>query len=242
MNDKILLIGPSNDIRNFSKEDILEYKDKGYTIFSYSDSLDFFIRNKITPDYFTFLDPFTLSHYLNDFNTFNFKNTILITPDIYSNSFSNFFSLGYTCNKLKKDENLYSNVKKLNFDQIFNEHITKKYTRLDLNDFINKDYKETYYFPTNPKTNLCKYSYILIPLILNHFQDLKEIKSIGFGHFSQGRYYYTNPGKKQHTGDGYKEYKTTYNQIKKNIKNLLNKHNIKMSFDGTESHFKELIT
>jgi hypothetical protein len=234
---KILIVGPSNDLYNFSKENLINYKNKGYTIFSYSDSLDFFIKNKIAPDYFSFLDPYTLSHYLDDFNTFNFKNTILLTADIYNNSLRGFFDLGYTCNSLKSNTLLYNKVLNLNFNHIFKKHIIKKYIKIDYNNFINKDYKKDYYLFQNPGYNFCKFSYILLPLILNHFQELKEIKSIGFGHYSIGRYYYNNTNNK-----GYEEFKTSYNQIKKPIKKILKKHNIKMSFDGTESYFKELIT
>ena len=39
---------------------------------------------------------------------------------------------------------------------------------------------------------------------------------------------------------GYKEFKISYNKIKTHIKQLLIKHNIKLSFDGLESYFKEL--
>ena len=66
MIDKVLLVGPSNDINNFNRENILMYKSEGFIIFSYSDSLKFFIENNLTPDYFTFLDPFSISHYLNE--------------------------------------------------------------------------------------------------------------------------------------------------------------------------------
>ena len=240
--EKILIVGPSNDLCNFNKEDLLKYKNEGYIIFSYSDSLDFFVKNKITPDYFSFLDPYTLSHYLNDFNTFDFKNTTLLTADIFNDSLKGFFNLKYTCNRLKKNAYLYNNVLKLDFNQIFKEHIVKKYTKIDYNSFINKDYKESYYLFQNPGYNFCKFSYILLPLVLNHFQNLKEIKSIGFGHYSVGRYYYkefhNTPGFEN--DKGYKEFKISYNKIKTHIKQLLIKHNIKLSFDGLESYFKEL--
>ena len=234
--EKILIVGPSNDVGNFSKEDLMDYKTKGYVILSYSDSLLYFIKNKIKPDYYSFIDPFTLSHYLDTFNTDFCKNTILLTADIYNNSFERFFDLGLTCNSLKNNKDLYNRVLKLNPNKIFKNHITKKYKKTDYKNFINKDYKIEYHMFQNPGHNFCKLSYILLPLIINHFQNLKEIKTIGFGHYSVGRYYNST------NSTGYNEFKDSYTQIKNPLKNLLNKYNIKISFDGSESYYKELTT
>jgi hypothetical protein len=234
---KILVVGPSNDINNFSKNDFINYKTKGYTIFSYSDSLDFFIKNNITPDYFSFLDPYTLTHYLDTFNKGFCKNTTLLTADIYKNALKGFFNLKYTCNRLKNNTILYNNVLNLDFNQIFKKHIIKKYIKTNYNNFINCNFKTEYSLLINPGYNFCKFSYILLPLLLNHFQNLEEIKIIGFGHYSVGRYYYSNTNNK-----GYEEFKDSYNQIKIPLKKTLIKNNIKISFDGKESYFKELTT
>ena len=127
MIDKVLLVGPSNDINNFSREDILKYKSEGFIIFGYSDSLKFFIKNNLTPDYYTFLDPLTISHYLNEIEKKCFKDTILITPNIYNDNLKGFFNMGYTCNSLKKNNSLYQKIININYLESFKDHITKTY-------------------------------------------------------------------------------------------------------------------
>ena len=61
---KLLLLGPSNDLSNFSKEDIIKYKNEGFAIYSFSDSLRFFLNNNLTPDFWTFQDPNTIKFYI----------------------------------------------------------------------------------------------------------------------------------------------------------------------------------
>ena len=238
--EKILLVGPSNDLATFSKENFISYKNQGYSILSYSDSLDYFIKNKIEPDYYSFIDPSTLIHYLNTFDTDFCKNTILLTADIYGNSFEKFLDLGYTCNKLiKRKKKLKNKVLELDFNKTFKNYIAKDYKKTDHKDFLKKDYKIEYYMCKHPGFNLCKFSYMLLPLVINHFQDLKEIKAIGFGHYSIGRYY---TGEYRDNKRGYDSFKSSYNLIKKPLKEILKKYNIKISFDGAESYFKELTT
>jgi len=235
MIDKVLIVGPSNDIRNFNRENILKYKSEGFIIFSYSDSLKFFIENNLTPDYFTFLDPFSISHYLNKIEKKYFKNTILITPDLYSDNLKGFFDMGYTCDTLKKNHLLYQKTVNVDYLASFKDHITKTYIPTTFNDFMGKDYKKDYFLPKNPGYNFCKFSFILLPLVINHFKDLKTLKAIGFGHYNMGRYYYNNSDHR-----GYEQYKQSYYKIKPFLKSILNKHDIKLSFDGSKSFYNVL--
>lgn len=232
---KLLIVGPSNDINNFSREDIIRYKSEGFDIFSFSDSLIFFLQKNINPDYYSFLDPFTLSHYLNELEKGFCSKTTLITPDIYKNELEGFFGLGYTCNSLKKNHKVYNKIINLDLSNIFKTHIAKPYKITDFNNFINNDFKKNYYMLKNPGYNFCKFSFIILPLILNHFKDLNELKVIGFGHYSVGRYFYKNGNNK-----GYEEFKNSYKKIKTPLKKELEKNNIKISFDGSESFYKEL--
>ena len=106
---------------------------------------------------------------------------------------------------------------------------------LKLNDINN--FRDNYCMLKNPGYNFCKLSFIILPLILNHFKNLKELKIIGFGHYSVGRYYYNNSNNR-----GYNEFKDSYKKIKPILQNSLKENNIKVSFDGSESFYKELST
>ena len=126
-----------------------------------------------------------------------------------------------------------------NFNQYFKSCEVLSFTPTDYNTFLNPncDLTINYYLPTSPNRNFCKFSYTLMPLLLHYFQNLEELKVIGFGHYDVKRY----SAKKYHER-GYKEYKESFMLIKNNLKNHINKHNIKLSFEGSKSFYNELNT
>ena len=64
IDEKILLVGPSSDIKNFNKDYFLKAKEDKFLILSYSDSLRHFLNIKFYPDFWSFIDPFTITRYL----------------------------------------------------------------------------------------------------------------------------------------------------------------------------------
>lgn len=236
---KLLLVGPSNDLSNFSKEDIIKYKNEGFTTYSFGDSLRFFLNNNLTSDFWTFIDPNTIRFYINEIKNNELKDITLLVGDLYKNNLKGFFKLGYTCNNLKKEPQIYKSILTLDFDQHLKSYKTLSFIPTDYNTFINPncDLTTNYYIPISPKRNFCKFSYILMPLLLHYFQNLEELKIIGFGHYDVKRY----AAKKYHTR-GYEEFKESFALIKNNLKYHINKHNIKLSFEGSKSFYNELST
>ena len=91
---KILLVGPSNDIKNLTEQNILNYKKEGYKIFVYGEAIKLFSNftsNAKNIDYYTFVDPFSIhKQYENIFKKNILSKAKVIVPD----------SLGVSPNKL----------------------------------------------------------------------------------------------------------------------------------------------
>ena len=246
--EKILIVGPSPDLANFSKEYILNHKLKNYTLFCYADVVKYFKKYNIEPDYFNFVDPNTINNSYDLIKSGFCKNTSIITPDIYGNNLEGFFKANYTCRHLKSKAGNYERVLEMlsNITSYFKENITKKYTLYNkhlqpnfntLETFI--DFKKTcVLFCGDKVNNRCKLSYHILPLIFNHFPLIKEIKLIGFGHYDNPRI--LSP--LQNNSKGYDEFKISYQILKPFLNKFLINNNIKLHFDGAESYYKELTT
>lgn len=245
---KILLLGPSSDINNFDKEYFLTHKAKGYKLFSYSESIRKICSYGIPLDYWCFLDPYV---FITDWDHIHSNlvktNTTLLVPNIFKKLY-NFHKLGMTCRMLQqKNSKRYNYIKnEVDYKKIFKKYIPKDYEPvLNLEDGFKINLKESIWIvypnsiPTKSENipflpNICKFSHRVLPLIINHFSDLEEIKIIGFGHYDQGRFYDND-----HKAD-YKEYKNSYLQIKDYLINQIKINNIKISFDGNPSYYHEL--
>jgi len=245
MIEKILLIGPSSDITNFNKEYLLKHKEENYKLFCYADVLNFFVTHGVQPDYFSFVDPNTLDNQYDSIKSGFCKNTTIITPNIYHNKLSKFFKIGYTCNHLQKVGNFKRVLKLLSEicetpNLHFKQYDDKEFnlSKVDINILKSLNFKETYtLFQGDRSTNRCKLSYVIFPLILHHFSDIKEIKLIGFGHYNSPRSYLNTV---KNNTKGYSEYKTTYQIIKPFLQDFFRKNNIKVHFDGAKSYYDEL--
>ncbi len=237
IDEKILLVGPSSDIKNFGKDYFLKAREDKFLIVSYSDSLEHFLNIKFYPDFWSFIDPFTIARYLKEIKQHELKNVSLLINNLYENKFEKFYDVGLTCNALRKTT-VYNEIEKLNFDSFFNEVYRLEYEIIQYSENISNDldfYSSNYLFLPKKNLNICKFSHHILPTIIYFFKDIREIKIIGFGQYNSPRFICSKNKK------GYNDYIKTFNIIKSLIlKNLTGK--IKLSFDGAPSFFKELQT
>lgn len=261
---KILLVGPSSDLKNFDKKYLSEQKQQGYTLFSFGDSIKWFKETQDTPaDFYSFADPNTLNNQWDILNSdFVKENTTLLVPDLYDNQLSNFYKLKYSCKWLSKSHpERYNEILDADYNEIFKTYKPIQYTvvenlaegfTLNLKDHFwlslpeNKKCRYNKHNKNKPpfRKNFCKLSYIVLPLIIHSFKknltyekSLKEIKIIGFGHYDSNRLY-VNPRFKGK--EGYGEFISTYKSFKSYLINQIKINNIKISFDGKPSYYHEL--
>lgn len=267
---KILLVGPSSDVKNFDKKYLSEQKQQGYTLFSFGDSIKWFKETQDTPaDFYSFADPNTLNNQWDILNSdFVKENTTLLVPDLYDNQLSNFYKLKYSCSWLCRNHpKRYNEILDIDYNKIFKTYKPIQYTvvenlaegfTLNLKDHfwlsLPENKKCRYNKPSdknNPpfRKNFCKLSYILLPLIIHSFKknltyekSLKEIKIIGFGHYDSHRLY-VRPHSKGNSSKGnedYDEFKSSYKLFKPYLINQIKTNNIKILFDGKTSYYHEL--
>mgnify|MGYP003113325337 FL=1 len=238
--EKLLITGPSKKVNEIPKKEIEDLLSNGYKIFSYTDSLFYLQKIGIKPHYFSFLDPYTIGRKMNFYENDSFlSDTSLMIYDLYENDLSTFYRYGFTCNSFIRDfRSSYEKFISLKFQDNFKEVIKKDSTCIDITHpkFASSffDYKkQLYIFSGNKKTNTDKFSCVLIPMILNFFPNLKEIKSVGFGDFDTPRYY--NDGSK-----GYPEFINTFYIMKNNTVFNLENSSIKIDFFRDNFYKKEL--
>ena len=232
---KLLLVGPSSDIKTFSKDFFNQKMESGYNVFCFGDSLLYLKSINIKPDFFTFIDPETIYNVKSILETDFLQDTYLLVHDLYSNECYNFNKLGYTSKHLRSGK-LKQQFLKLEgkFEEIF-----KKYIKIDFNvkeDMHKNDYLsyETFKYDKSNKVD-CKFSHVMIPIIFSTFRDLKSIHCIGFGQYDIPRY-------NSYNSRGYKDYIESFNIAEKPIKNFLKQKEIQIKFSGRKSIFESLIT
>lgn len=238
--EKILLLGPSGKIKNLSEDKLMKYKEEGFSVFSYTDSIFHLKEIGVPPDYFSFLDPYTIGRKIDFYETDKFvSNTNLIMFDLYGDNLKNFYDFGFTCNSfIRVYRHLYDRFVSFNFEKNFKSAIKINSKCVNITDEKFKDsvfdYKEdSYIFSSFGSINVDKFSCMIIPLIVNYFSDLKEIRCIGFGDFSVGRFY-------NNRSNGYEEFIKNFHTMKKHILHNLRKYDIKISFEQDNYFNKEL--
>ena len=98
---KLLLVGPSSDIKTFSKDFFNQKMESGYNVFCFGDSLLYLKSINVKPDFFTFIDPETIYNVKSVLETDFLQDTYLLVHDLYSNECYNFNKLGYTSEHLR---------------------------------------------------------------------------------------------------------------------------------------------
>ena len=238
IDEKILLIGPSSDTKNFNKDYFLKAREDKFLILSYCDSLKHFLNIEFYPDYWSFIDPNCVSRYLKEIKKNQLKNTYLLATDMYANGFEKFYQYGLSCSKLKKKPSLYKEVKSLNFIDFFKksfllDHKIIKY-KGEINEMFNFRDHAFLLRPSNYKQNFCKFSHHIIPMMLYFFKNIQHLRVLGFGQYNKGRLLSSkNKG-------GYEEYIQSFDKVVNLLK--YNLKNIKIEFEGEKSYFSQLIT
>lgn len=118
--EKLLLVGPSSKIEVYGADYFEEKKKDGFKILAYSGAVHHFKDIGFKPDYFSFIDPNTISHNIDFFEKDPFlNNTTLLIGDLYKDGFKDFFRLGLTCHTLKQKAYLFERIKTLKFLENF---------------------------------------------------------------------------------------------------------------------------
>ena len=238
--EKILLMGPSSKIKVLSKSKIEKYKKEGFKIFSYTDSIFHLNQIGIPPDYFSFLDPYTIGRKIDFYEADQFiSNVNLIMFDLYGDNLKRFYDFGFTCNSfIRSYKHLYDRFLSCKYESNFKSTLKVRPSCINISDINFKDetfnYREnSYIFSSYGKINVDKFSCMVMPLIIHHFPALKEIKCAGFGDFSVGRFY-------NNRVNGYEEFMKNFQTMKKHTINNLQAHNIKIGFEEDNFFNKEL--
>tara|TARA_Y100000034_G_scaffold132228_2_gene194697 strand:+ start:75 stop:809 length:735 start_codon:yes stop_codon:yes gene_type:complete len=240
---KILLVGPSSRVRNFDHNYFKKKKEENYKIVSYSASIKYFKEIDFKPDYFSFLDPYTIGQDIDLYEKGRFLNDVnLLIADLYENNFQKFFSCGLTCGKLLRDRNLVYRFQNLDFNKVFNN--VYKY---DLTSTIisneNLDYKYEFdkkaiFFSSYKKFNTDKFSCFLLPLVLHHFKNIDSITCVGFGDLDVERCF-PDPLRPDKKMIGYEEFKHSFNLLWPIIKDYLKCNRIDIIFEN-ENYFSKV--
>ena len=244
---KILLVGPSSRVRNFDHNYFKKKKEENYKIVSYSASIKYFKEINFKPDYFSFLDPYTIAVDIDSYEKDSFLNNInLLVADFYEDNFEKFYNCGLTCGRLLKNKSLTRRVQNLDFNNIFNN--VHKYdvnsVNMGNNNFESYKWSNEYEFGKNAiffssygRFNTDKFSCFLLPLVLYHFKNIDSITCVGFGDLDVERCF-PDPLQPDKKMIGYEEFKYSFNLLWPIIKDYLKCNKIDIIFEN-ENYFSK---
>jgi len=237
---KVLLVGSSKEIGNYGSEFFEKAKDDGFKILSFANSIALFRKIGVKPDYFSFVDPWTIGYLIDFFEKDSFLNsTDLLIPNLFDNKFENFYKFGLTSSNLTSNPELLSRVQSLKFFDNFKNVFNYSAKCLDLREKVetrgSEFIRNLNVFSGFGTTNTDKLTAFLIPLVLYHFKYLKEIRTIGFGDFHTERFFSDRKG---HMG-GYQEFFDTFVRIMPIFKKYFEEKDIKISFE-TDNHYSKV--
>ena len=235
--NKLLVVGPSNDVRNFDADYFLNKKQEGYTTISFSNSLSKFLDLKIEPDIWTFFDPFTVNYYLDIFEKESFNSTSLLTLDLYDRKLTKMVEQGFPLKNISKNKRFKDRFFNLDFSDIFKQHINISFEVITKNQALKKtDYfnNDKFFLIKPNRGNQCKFTSYIVPLLFCYFEKITDITFIGFGQF-EGRYIDAKNVR------GTKEYKLWFETFKGLLKKFLSESNVNIKFEGKPSFYQQLI-
>lgn len=235
---KVLLVGPSSRIKEKDKAFFESFKEQGYTTICYSGGIYHLAEIGFAPDYFSFIDPFTLyydnfSKYIKINSNF-FKQINLLGADIYSNKLDVFKSYNFTSNKFTSavaDSDKYISDIFLYFNKII---LCKSKCETLFNVKEEYNFNQEYLmFSGQKRINIDKLFGFLFPLVFFNFKNITNIHLVGFGDFHVPRL--ANGS----TGD-YDHYKKSINFLLTPIKNYIIKNNIQLTFEH-KNYFSKIL-
>ena len=244
---KILLIGPSERIREVEKDYFKKKKEEKFVTLAYTGAITYLQEIDFTPDYYSFLDPLTIGSRIESFESDPYYNEIiLLSLNFYEDDLSDFFKSGLTCNKLLRQKQAFDKFRSMNFVENFKEYITHKPKIVDLRnkkDYLrSQDFTNESVFYSGYKTiNVDKFTCYLLPLIFKNFKNIMEVHCVGFGDFDVERVEKMSDifssGKKK---DGYEHYKKTAEMVSPAIRFYLKNKKIKLTFEH-DNFFSDLL-
>lgn len=254
----LLLVGPSKRIEEFDLGHYNQKKEEGYEVISYSGSLPYLHKIGFAPDYYCFFDPFTLGlqYHLYKNDPEYFKTINLLIHDLYAKDFKAYHGMGFTSKKLTNKVALCKKVFKLiaDFDKYYNRVYKHKAAKVNIHSY-DKECKleeQCCLFAgvikgkggSGKVVNPDKFTHVLLPLILNHFQapgrpGIDKIHCVGFGDFDTGRFGKAYP---VNNTEGYEEYKGTFMTMIGFYRNYFRSRNIEISFENPNFYSTYLST
>ena len=186
---KILLVGPGASTSNYKIDFFQEKRKQGYKILCYTGAINHFKTINFSPDFFSFIDPFTIGKDIEFFeNSSLLSPTHLLIADLYENNFDKFYKSSLTCDSLQTNKDRYNRVTSLKFFSSFKGVFAIEMETLfnEIKD-VDVDFSSKFFLLRLTKQNIDKFTCFLMPLVLFFFKNLKEIKTIGFGNFDEAR-------------------------------------------------------
>lgn len=250
----LLLIGPSNRIKEKDYSYYKKFKDKGYTIISYTGSIPYLCRIKVPIDYFCFIDPYTIYQHeiLFQQNLQYINNITLLGFNLYNNEMDAFYNHGLSSSSfIKSLSDKHRKEQRKKKQRATNKTQTISYTQYLQNIFcIFKDYKlydpilvpdilnlkKQYDFTLGPmffsgyrKITNDKFLGVLLPLVFNLYNPIDHIHCIGFGDFNNRRC--------GGSSLGYSQYQRCAKLLIPIIKQYIIKSNINLTFEHSKKNF-----
>ncbi len=251
---KIMLVGPTNKIGQYSEEYFVEAKNRGYILIAWSGAINRFININLSPDYYSFLDPLSIMHsgQMEKFANCKInKGTSLLLADLYENIFTNkdkceFYKIGLTCDKAnRKSKFLKDKYEKQISKNIFKKTIKIRPAAIDTNTIKQKiNFSNSFYILSDTGKDTDKLTSFLLPLVFYYFDNIEEIKCLGFGDMPRnnkavGRY--VDNGQTQPPWVSHDQDKRFLKNFKKNI-TLIDKYmvdnDIELNFEYENEYSK----
>ncbi len=233
----LYLIGPGSSIQDLNPKEI-----GNNPTLNFSGTMDWFYDNNIYPNYWCFIDPFTVEMFLKYIEKHTKRHpwflgmkeyTILLYNDFQGTN--KFYDQGFTTsqgpqwNREQFGGYYFPLLKQYLKESIL---IKSKVTQEDYSLLINSNICPIIKHPEYGK-NTDKFTSYVLPLAIHYFPNLKKIISVGFGDYDKPRAYTTN-------SHGYQGFQLSYQTLGPLIKDILVTKDIDIIFKNTNSYYKNL--
>ena len=240
---KLLLVGPSDTIKNYDLDYFQTARKLGYVICCYSGAITHFRNIGFHPDYYTFIDPGTVIMF-DEWEWFKngdgIENINLLTYNLYTDDLKKFFDRGLSCNTAReKWPERFQHFKSIMINNKF-----KNDYKYDVINFMNPynniqdnimEFNNTFLISGQGK-NVDKFVGCMLPLVLSHFtsdsgtNDISEIKCLGFGDFVH-KQRITKYKDNISDGSEFEEYWGTFKKLFPKYKQYFKHTNIDFNFE-----------
>jgi len=233
----LLLVGPSQRIREEDKDFFDNFKQKDYISICLTGGIYYLHQIDFHPDYYFFVDPWTIREE-------RFREEILADEDyvkkikvlgynIYENELEVFKKNKFSSSKF---ESIRYKTKYLNrvMDSFKEKHLVDSEYESIFNLKENYNFNEKcMMFGGERIVNIDKFFGCLLPVVFYKFKNIKTITTIGFGDFDHPRFW------NESSGD-YSHYQESIQPLLPPIKNYIRNNNINIEFQH-ENYFYKIL-